>query len=392
MDNSTISDSTIFSDMSLEELLVMLCTNRTNMTFTECLEKEQVLTILGIPPLVVLPTLAVTLLIVAYIIVFVLALIGNSLVVIVITRRRSMRTVINMFIFSLAISDLLIVLLCVPFTLVDTLTIDWVLGPFLCKALNYIAMVAIVESTLTLLVIALERHHAICYPLRARMIKNPRKALYVVGVLWFLSMCLVSPLLVVTQVIEHHDTLADVVVLRTYRFCEEQWTKKTHKQNFTLFLVVLLYVIPLTTMVVLYLRIANQLWVRKAVTPGDMPRSKASSACSLRYKKKATKMLIIVVVLFASSWLPYHIVNVFRDFTHLLDSGHNRLMLAIVQLVGFSNSFNNPIVYVFLNENFKRNFLRTLTFNRRRQMLKGKKGAKTGSTNIFPPYNVATNL
>ncbi|XP_072038925.1 QRFP-like peptide receptor isoform X2 [Amphiura filiformis] len=385
MDNSTISDSTMISDMSLPELLVILCTNRTDMSFQECLQKE-------IPPLVEpLPTLAVTLLIAAYIIVFVLALIGNSLVVIVITRRRSMRTVINMFILSLAFSDLLIVLFCVPFTLVEILTTDWVLGPFLCKALNYIAMVAIVESTLTLLVIALERHHAICYPLRARMIKNPRKAGYVVGVLWFLSMCLVSPLLVVHQVTEHQDTLAGFV-LRNYTFCREQWTVKTHKQNFTLFLVALLYVIPLTTMVILYIRIANQLWVRKAVAPGDMPRSKASNACSLRYKKRATKMLITVVVLFASCWLPYHIVSVFRDFTHLLDSGHNRLMLAIVQLVGFSNSFNNPIVYVFLNENFKRNFLRTLTFNRRRQMLKGKKGAKTGSTNICPPCNIATTL
>ncbi len=388
-----MANVTIISEMSLTDLLVVICMNKTNVTFQDCV--KDYIEELDILPLVQpLPTLTVTLLIVAYIIVFILALIGNSLVVIVITRRRSMRTVINMFILSLAVSDLLIVLFCVPFTLVETITVDWVLGPFLCKALNYIAMVAIVVSTLTLLVIALERHHAICYPLRARMIKNPRRAGYVVAVLWILAMCLVSPLLIVHEVIEHTDTIEDVIILRKYQFCQEQWTRKSDRQNFTLFLVTLLYVIPLTTMVVLYLRIANQLWVRKAVAPGDMPRSKASNACSLRYKKRATKMLIIVVVLFASCWLPYHIVSVFRDFTHLLDSGHNRLMLAIVQLVGFSNSFNNPIVYVFLNENFKRNFLRTLTFNRRRQMLKGKRAGKTASTNLFPynNNNVATTL
>lgn len=384
MDNSTIAE------MSLSTLIELLCGNvSVQSDFVECLKREGLLN--DISPIASQPsTIAVVLLTVAYVTVFILALIGNSLVVIVITRRRSMRTVINMFILSLAISDLLIVLFCVPFTLVEVITIDWVLGAFLCKVLNYIAMVAIVVSTLTLLAIALERHHAICYPLRVRLIKNPRRAGYLVSVLWVVSLCLVSPLLVVHELNEYTDSIPGgeyVLELNHYKFCQERWANKKQKQHFTLFLVIFLYVVPLTTMIVLYLRIANQLWVRKAVAPGDMPRSKSSSACSLRYKKRATKMLIIVVVLFAIFWLPYHTVSVFRDFTELVDSGSNRLMLAIVQLIGFSNSFNNPIVYVFLNENFKRNFLRTLTFNRRRRMLKAKKS----SSGPFP-YQVGTTL
>ena len=384
MGNKTVA----IEDIPLIALINILCPNAsTSKDVKDCLNLYDILP--EIAPIVQpLSTGATVFLVVCYAIVFVLALIGNSLVVIVIMRRRCMRTVINMFILSLAVSDLLIVVFCIPFTLVETITIDWVLGSFMCRALNYIAMVAIVVSTLTLLVIAVERHHAICYPLRARMIKNPRRAGWLVALLWGISMCLVSPLLFVLKVIEHTDSISDVIQLRSYKFCQEQWRSQQDKNHFTLFLVVFLYIIPLITMIILYLRVANQLWVRKAVAPGDIPRSKASNACSLRYKKRATKMLITVVVLFAICWLPYHIVSLIRDFTQLIDTGPNRLMLAIVQLIGFSNSFNNPVVYVFLNENFKRNFLRTLTVVRRNKRTRGKKS----SSGAFPPYNVATTL
>lgn len=39
------------------------------------------------------------------------------------------------------------------------------------------------------------------------------------------------------------------------------------------------------------------------------------------------------------------------------------MIFAIVQAVGFSNSFNNPVVYTFMNENFKKNFMAILFCN-----------------------------
>lgn len=37
-----------------------------------------------------------------------------------------------------------------------------------------------------------------------------------------------------------------------------------------------------------------------------------------------------------------------------------KMIFAIVQAVGFSNSFNNPVVYTFMNENFKKNIMAVL--------------------------------
>ncbi|XP_072038926.1 QRFP-like peptide receptor isoform X3 [Amphiura filiformis] len=369
------------TNMTLDELLQLL-----NFTTAREFIEEYDLTDDFEPIVKPLSTKTVITLVVCYSLIFVLALVGNALVVIVISRKRSMQTVINLFILSLAISDLLIVVFCIPFTLIDALTVDWVLGSFMCKALNYITMVAIVASVLTLTAIAFERHHAICYPLRSRMIQSPKRAALLLSILWGFSLILVSPLLIVLRVTEHDDVLA----LKKYKFCQEIWRNKQQKKRFTIFLVVFLYIIPLITMIILYIRVAHRLWIRKAIAPGDVPQNNASRACSLRYKKRATKMLVTVVVLFAICWLPYHIVSLARDFSYLEDISPNRLMLAVVQLIAFSNSFNNPVVYVFLNDNFKRNFIKTLSILRRRQRRRSR--VKRSSTGLMPPYDVATTL
>lgn len=38
------------------------------------------------------------------------------------------------------------------------------------------------------------------------------------------------------------------------------------------------------------------------------------------------------------------------------------MIFAIVQIIGFSNSICNPIVYAFMNENFKKNFLSAICY------------------------------
>ena len=60
-------------------------------------------------------------LIVAYVLIFLLCMVGNTLVCFIVLRNRHMRTVTNMFILNLAISDLLVGIFCMPTTLVDNL-------------------------------------------------------------------------------------------------------------------------------------------------------------------------------------------------------------------------------------------------------------------------------
>lgn len=59
--------------------------------------------------------------IVSYILVLLLCVGGNGLVCLVVLRNRNMRSVTNLFILNLAISDLLVGVFCVPTTLIDSL-------------------------------------------------------------------------------------------------------------------------------------------------------------------------------------------------------------------------------------------------------------------------------
>lgn len=64
--------------------------------------------------------------IVAYTFIFLMCMIGNFLVCFIVVKNRQMRTVTNMFILNLAISDLLVGIFCMPTTLVDNLiTGEW---------------------------------------------------------------------------------------------------------------------------------------------------------------------------------------------------------------------------------------------------------------------------
>ncbi|KAG7262200.1 hypothetical protein CRUP_036179 [Coryphaenoides rupestris] len=75
--------------------------------------------------------------IVLYSLIFLLSLLGNSLIITVLVRNRRMRTVTNLFLLSLAASDLMVALVCIPFTLIPNLMRDFIFGAGMCKLVMY---------------------------------------------------------------------------------------------------------------------------------------------------------------------------------------------------------------------------------------------------------------
>lgn len=73
-----------------------------------------------------------------YITILLLAIIGNALVILTLIQNRRMRTITNVFLLNLAISDILLGVLCMPITLIGTLLRDFVFGELMCKLLPYL--------------------------------------------------------------------------------------------------------------------------------------------------------------------------------------------------------------------------------------------------------------
>lgn len=63
---------------------------------------------------------------------FLLGLVGNILVIYVVCRHGAMKTVTNLFFVNLAVSDLLFLCTCIPFTAMIYIT-SWPLGDGICE-------------------------------------------------------------------------------------------------------------------------------------------------------------------------------------------------------------------------------------------------------------------
>ena len=68
-----------------------------------------------------------------YGIITILSLIGNVLIIVIVMKNKTMKTVTNFYIVNLAVADLMVTLTCTWVTLVDNLTEGWILGAIFCK-------------------------------------------------------------------------------------------------------------------------------------------------------------------------------------------------------------------------------------------------------------------
>lgn len=84
------------------------------------------------------PTAGMWVLICFHCIVFVVGLVGNTLVCVAVYRNHTMRTVTNYFIVNLAVADFLVILFCLPPSVVWDVTSTWFFGVAMCKVVLYL--------------------------------------------------------------------------------------------------------------------------------------------------------------------------------------------------------------------------------------------------------------
>ena len=99
---------------------------------------------------------------IAEIIILTLGTIGNVLVVLVVAKRRKMRTVTNYFILNLACADLTVLISNIPIDLTTRFMDDkWVFGKATCKIIKPLQTMGTIASILTLVAISLSRYDSI---------------------------------------------------------------------------------------------------------------------------------------------------------------------------------------------------------------------------------------
>lgn len=131
---------------------------------------------------------------IAYVLIFVTGLFGNIITCIVIIRNKSMHTATNYYLFSLAISDLLLLLSGMPQEIYSMWS-KWpyIFGPVFCILRGLAAETSTNASVLTITLFTIERYLAICHPFQSyRMSKLSRATKHII-LLWIVSMALALP-------------------------------------------------------------------------------------------------------------------------------------------------------------------------------------------------------
>ncbi|KAF3420903.1 hypothetical protein E2986_04909 [Frieseomelitta varia] len=118
---------------------------------------------------------------------------GNALVILSVFTYRPLRIVQNFFIVSLAVADLAVAILVMPFNVAYLLLGKWIFGIHLCKLWLTCDVLCCTASILNLCAIALDRYWAITDPINYAQKRTLKRVLATIAGVWLLSGAISSP-------------------------------------------------------------------------------------------------------------------------------------------------------------------------------------------------------
>ncbi|KAK7889368.1 hypothetical protein WMY93_024928 [Mugilogobius chulae] len=253
-----------------------------------------------------------------YLLIFLIGVFGNVLTCTVIVRNKVMWTPTNYYLFSLAVSDLLVLLLGMPLELYEL----WQNYPFLlgkggCYFKTFLFETVCLASILNVTALSVERYIAVVHPLRAKYVVTRTHAKRVILTVWGVSILCAIP----------NTSLHGVAVLHRpsltpdgYGFVDVEvpdsaictLVKPRWIYNLTIQIATLLFFcLPMLTISALYLLIGLQLKREKLrQTLEAKPGFGQDSFCNIRTqqqkarRQQVTKMLFVLVVVFGICWAP----------------------------------------------------------------------------------------
>uniref|UniRef100_A0A3B5AWH4 G-protein coupled receptor 54-like n=1 Tax=Stegastes partitus TaxID=144197 RepID=A0A3B5AWH4_9TELE len=268
-------------------------------------------------------------------------LVGNSLVIHVVTKHQQMKTVTNFYIVNLATTDILFLVCCVPFTATLYPLPSWIFGEFMCRLVNYLQQVTAQATCITLSAMSVDRCYVTVYPLQSLRRRTPRMALAVSVSIWIGSLLLSIPVAV-------YQRLEAGYWFGPQTYCSEVFPSARLQRAFIIYSFLAVYLLPLLTITACYAFMLKRMG-QSSVNPID-------SSYQVREEPSArvSRMVVVMVVLFLICWGPIQVCILLQAF------GLRSYILYKLKIWGhcmsYSNSSVNPLVYAFMGNNFRKAF------------------------------------
>ncbi|XP_055249845.1 bombesin receptor subtype-3 [Moschus berezovskii] len=290
---------------------------------------------------------------ITYAVIISVGILGNAILIKVFFKTKSMQTVPNIFITSLAFGDLLLLLTCVPVDATHYLAEGWLFGRIGCKVLSFIRLTSVGVSVFTLTILSADRYKAVVKPLERQPPNAILKTCAKAGCIWIMSMIIALPEAIFSNVYTFQDPDKNV----TFKACASySGSERLLQEIHSLLCFLVFYIIPLSIISVYYSLIARTLYKSTLNIPTE---EQSHARKQIESRKRIAKTVLVLVALFALCWLPNHLLYLYRSFTSqtYMDSSTVHLIVTIIsRILAFSNSCVNPFALYWLSNTFQQHF------------------------------------
>ncbi|XP_069475568.1 chemerin-like receptor 1 [Ambystoma mexicanum] len=272
--------------------------------------------------------------VVFYSVICLLGILGNSLVI-GISGFKMKKTVNTIWLLNLAIADFLFTFF-LPLSIVYTaLDFNWIFGVVMCKLNSFVMILNMFTSVLLLTIISLDRCISVILPVWSQNNRSPRRAYLICIGAWASAFLLSVPSLLFrdigsrkgkTRCFNNYSLSANSKDLR------EKNHTATVLARFTFG-----FLIPVIIIIISYVTIALKLRRNR-----------------LAKSRRPFKMILIIIVAFFICWTPYHVLTIMEINHASFPESIFKVGMPIVTALATANSSMNPILYVFMGQDFRK--------------------------------------
>lgn len=286
---------------------------------------------------------------IVYCLAFVLGVVGNGIVIWV-SGFKMKKTVNTVWFLNLAVADFLFTAFLPLSVAYTAMGFHWPFGRFMCKFNSTLGFLNMFASVYILVVISVDRCISVVRPIWAQNHRSVRCASGLSIAVWMFALLLSSPYFVFRDIAPDPNNPNVINCFNNFAFPDdyenddilERKVFRHRAMIITRFLVG--FVVPFTIIVSCYAVIINQL-----------KRSQTMSGRTGR----PFRIIAAVITAFFLCWAPYHILILIEMANHMLPEYNSTLEtvttigIPIATSLAFLNSCLNPLLYVFIGQDFK---------------------------------------
>nr|KAG5707676.1 hypothetical protein BaRGS_003251 [Batillaria attramentaria] len=269
--------------------------------------------------------------------VFILAVVGNVCVLVALGRKR-ITSRMHMFIMHLSIADLLVAFCNVLPQLAWDIVGTFHGGDVLCRTVKFLQVFVMYLSTYVLVMTAIDRYRAICYPL-----SNYHRSSNTVRIMITVAYVLSGVFSIPQPILFKYDTEASNCLSD---FGDSPWLLHAYVISFT----AAVYIIPF---LILAFANYNSCGSQNGRNGVMRPRVHSMRGYS-RAKLKTVKVTFVVIVAYLFCWSPFFVSQLWWLFDP--SQGNNKAVVIMI-LLGSLNSCCNPWIYLAFSGNLIRQLL-----------------------------------